>query len=174
MYAMNIANRHSAPPSRRLTARTGFATVLCALGVVGVSCQGSNCATGPVNPPPLSNDLASVYFLTSVSGAGLPTTYADSASFHLRVWADTLKLVLATSNYSESGRTSRINSVTGEELIQNFVLAGTHVFSTDAGGRLTIPVFVGGSGVATRQASYGHALLEVAAAGKTWLFNPGQ
>ena len=172
MYDMSMASRHSGPPIR-LTARTGVAAVLCALGVVGVSCQGSNCATAPGNPPPLSNELASLYFLTSINQAGLPTIYADSATFHLRVWSDSLKLVLATSNYSESGRVSRIDPVSGEELIHNFALAGTHVFSTDASGRITIPAFLGGTGIATPQAGYGHALLQVSAGGKTWLFNPG-
>src|SRR6476659_7036016 len=94
MYAMSIANRHSEPPSFRLTARTGVASVLLVLGVVGVSCQGSNCATAPGNPSGLSTDLASTYLLISVNGASLPATYADSATFHLRVWSDTLKLVL--------------------------------------------------------------------------------
>lgn len=148
--------------------------VLCALGVVGVSCQGSNCATtAPGNPSGLSNDLASTYFLTSVNGVFLPATYADSATFHLRVWSDTLKLVLATSNYSERGSASRVDPVTGVEVLQTYALAGTHVYSTDAGGQLTIPAFLGGSGIATRQASVGHAILQVSAGGKTWLFNPG-
>jgi hypothetical protein len=145
MYAMSIANPHSAPPSFRLTARTTVASVLLLLGVVGVSCQGSSCVTGPGNAPGLSNDLASTYFLSSVNGAFLPATYADSATFHLRVWSDTLTLVLATSNYSESGRTSRVDAVTGVEVLQTYALAGTHVFSTDAGGQLTIPAFLGGS-----------------------------
>jgi hypothetical protein len=173
MYDMNTANRHSAHNSFRLTARTGIAAVLCALGVVGVSCQGSNCSTAPGTPVPLSSDLASTYFLSSVNSVFLPAPYADSANFHLRVWSDTLKLVLATSNYSESGRVSRVDATTGVEVIQGYTLAGTHVYSVDATGKVTIPAFLGGVGIATRQPNFGHAILQVAAGGKTWLFNPG-
>jgi hypothetical protein len=83
----------------RLTARSAIGALLCVMGVIGVSCSGSNCQTNPggSTQEQLSTDLDSAYFLSNVSTAYIPATYADSAGYHLRVWSDTLRLKLTDS-----------------------------------------------------------------------------
>jgi hypothetical protein len=160
----------------RLTTRSAIGALLCVMGVVGVSCQGSNCSTAPSGSAQqtLSNDLDTSYFLTNISSQYTPTTYADSAGYHLRVWSDSLRLKLTDSTYYDAGRTSRLDPVSGDELLHNYRLATTQKFTVDAAGKLTLPAFLGGAGVATRMPSYQHAILSVAVAatGKTWMFYP--
>ena len=160
----------------RLTPRTAIGALLCMLGVVAVSCQGSNCSTSPGGSTPvaLSNDLDTLYFLTNVSNQFLPTTYADSAGFHLRVISDSLRVKLTDSTYFDAGRTSRLDPVSGDELIHNYRLASAQKLTVDAAGKVTLPAFLGGAGIATRTPNYQHAILSVAVAatGKTWVFYP--
>jgi hypothetical protein len=162
--------------SFRLTARSGIGALLCLIGVIGVSCQGSNCTTAPSGSAQqsLSTDLDTAYLLFNVGSQYLPAIYADSAGYHLRVWSASLHLKLTDSTYFDGGRTSRLDPVSGDELVHSYRLAGTQKFTVDASGKVTLPAFLGGTGIATRTPSYQHAILSVAVAstGKTWTFFP--
>lgn len=157
----------------RLTIRTALGGLIAVLGAFAVSCQGSNCST-VTQPAPLTLDLAAVYHLSTVNGLTLPTRYADSAGFQLRVLSDTLRLSLTDSSYGEAGRVSRLNPSSHEEVVYDYVLRGSHRFSRMTASQYSFPAFLGGSATATAQASYGHALLTLTTPdGQKWAFTPG-
>ena len=170
--------------SPRLTFRSAIGTLLCAVGVVGVSCSsgGSNCGTGPSSSstPPQSLDLSSEYYIgsiTSVSGAfrPLPARYKDSAGYQLKVWSDTLSLAVANTTYVEHGRVGRFDPATQTELLSNFKSASAkYIVNTADTTKLTFPSFLGGIGSAVRVAAYSKAALRITASidSSTWYFYP--
>jgi hypothetical protein len=165
--------RSSAAGSFRLTIRTALAGLVTVLGAFAVSCQGSNCGTIS-SPAPLSISLGSLYLLGSVDGRFLPTKYADSAAFQLRVSSDTLRLSLTDSVYHEAGLVSRLDPSTGTEVTSTYVLAGTPRITRVVPDVYSFPKFLGGSATATATPGVGHALLTlVTPGGQTWVFNSG-
>jgi hypothetical protein len=164
--------QHAATPFR-LTVRTGIGAVLCALGIVGVSCQGTNCVTSPETfTVPVTTAVGSLYRLSAVGPSNLPATYADSANYQPRVFADTLALTPATLAYGESGSVSRVDTTTHAEVVGSYRLTGSHVYTIDAAGNLSFPQLLGGPGVAVPIASAPFAVLQITEGGKVWTFEP--
>lgn len=145
---------------------------MCALGIVGVSCQGTNCVTSPGNTVPITTAVGSLYRLSDVAPSILPAPYADSANYQLRVLADTLALNQATLGYNESGSVSRVDTTTHAEVVGSYHLTGSHVYTIDATGKLSFPQLLGGPGVAVPLASAPFAILQITEGGKVWVFEP--